>query len=128
MKAYSYFPTLVAMVVVMAQLSITAMGAEKKKVDPRRIMPLFRRHCALCHGMDGKGETDGGKKAGVKDYSNPEVAKKLKEEKKMVETVLKGLKTKEEKLLMAPFERKLKDYEAEALIKYMQKFSVAQKK
>jgi mono/diheme cytochrome c family protein len=128
MKAYSYFPTLVAMVVIVAQISITVMGAEKKKVDPRRLMPMFRRHCALCHGMDGKGDTEGGKKAGVKDYSNPEVAKKLKEEKKMVAVILKGLKTKEGKMLMAPFDRKLKDYEAEALIKYMQKFSVAKKK
>lgn len=128
MKAYSNFPTSVALILVAAQLSITVLGAEKKTVDPRRIMPLYRRHCALCHGSDGKGETRGGKKAGVKDYSNPEVAKKLMEEKKMVNNLLKGLKSKDGKLLMAPFERKLKDYEALALIKYMQKFSATKKK
>lgn len=128
MKVYSYFPSLVAILIVVAQLSITAMGAEKKTLDPRRVMPLYRRHCALCHGMDGKGDTEGGKKAGVKDYSNPEVAKKLKEKKKMETKILKGLKSKEGKMLMAPFDRKLKDYEAEALIKYMQKFSVTEKK
>jgi mono/diheme cytochrome c family protein len=128
MKVYSYFPSLVAMVLVMAQLSIAAMGAEKKTLDPRRVMPLFRRHCALCHGSDGKGDTEGGKKAGAKDYSNPEVAKKLKDTKKIVAIVLKGLKSEEGKMLMAPFNRKLKDYETEALIKYMQKFSAVKKK
>ena len=46
----------------------------------------------------------------------------------MVAIVLKGLKSEEGKMLMAPFNRKLKDYETEALIKYMQKFSAVKKK
>ncbi len=128
MKAYCNIPAVLVTVVMMTQISIETLSAEKKTVDPRKLMPMYRRHCSLCHGSDGKGETPGGEKSGVKDYSDPAVAKKLKEKEKMMTSVLKGLKDKEGKMLMAPFERKLKPFEAEALIKYMEKFSAPKKK
>lgn len=119
---------LLVAVIAAIQCSVNVLATEKDQVDPRRIIPLFKRHCAICHGNDGKGQTTGGIKAGVKDYTDPKVAKKLKDTKKMSASVLKGMKDKEGKMLMAPFERKLKPQEAIALIKYLEKFSKAKKK
>ena len=117
-----------AVAIVMAQCSIATLGAEKDKIDPRRIVPLYKRHCAVCHGNDAKGETKGGKKAGVENYTDPKVAEKLKDTKKMATSVLKGMKDKKGKMLMAPFERKLKPQEAIGLIKYLEHLSKAKKK
>lgn len=128
MKAHKTIPCIIATLIAAAQISITALGAEKQTIDPRKVMALYKRHCALCHGNDGKGQTKGGQKAGVKDYTDLKVAEKLKEDKKMATTVLKGLKDKEGKMQMAPFGRKLKPIEALGLIKYMQHFSKLKKK
>ena len=109
--------------IVATQCSMNVLAAEKDQVDPRRVIPLYKRHCAICHGDDGKGETTGGEKAGVKDYTDPKVAEKLKDIKKVTLSISKGMKDKEGKMLMAPFERKLKPAEIVALVKYLEKFS-----
>ena len=90
-------------------------------------MPLYKRHCATCHGDDGKGKTKGGEKAGVKDYSDPKVAEKLNDTKKMAMSVLKGLKDEDGKVQMVPFSRKLKPEQALGLIKYLQHISKKEK-
>jgi len=118
---------LLAAVAVAIQYSVNVLAAEKDQVDPRRVIPLYKRHCAICHGNDGKGETTGGEKAGVKNYTDPKVAEKLKDIKKVSVRVAKGMKDKEGKMLMAPFERKLKPAEIVALIKYLEKFSKPKK-
>src|SRR5436305_12823593 len=35
---------------------------------------LYKSKCQSCHGADGKGDTPGGKKLGVKDFHSPEAA------------------------------------------------------
>lgn len=118
---------LLAAVAVAVQCSVSVLAAEKDQVDPRRVIPLFKRHCAICHGNDGKGETTGGEKSGVQDYTDPKVAEKLKDTKKVTLSVSKGMKDKDGKMLMAPFERKLKPAEIVALVKYLEKFSKPKK-
>jgi len=118
---------LLAAVVIAAQCPVNVSAAEKDQVDPRRIMAQYKRHCAICHGNDGKGETTGGEKAGVKDYTDPKVSEKLKDIKKVTLSVAKGMKDKEGRMLMAPFERKLKPAEIKGLIKYLEKFSKPKK-
>lgn len=118
---------LLAAVAVAVQCSVNVLAAEKDEVDPRRVIPLFKRHCAICHGLDGKGETTGGEKAGVLDYTDPKVGEKLKDIKKATLSVSTGMKDKDGKMLMAPFERKLKPAEIVALVKYLENFSKPQK-
>ena len=43
----------------------------RAEVD-KKIERTWKGKCAACHGADGKGQTDQGKKLGVKDYTSPE--------------------------------------------------------
>jgi mono/diheme cytochrome c family protein len=45
--------------------------AARAEVD-KKIERTWKSKCAACHGVDGKGQTDQGKKFGVKDYTTPE--------------------------------------------------------
>jgi len=128
MKTYRRIIITLAALLLASHVSANLYAAEKKSVDPRKIMALYKRHCALCHGKDGKGMTKGGQKAGAKDYSDPKVAAKLKDQKKVVKSILDGMKDEKGKMLMAPFKRKLKPQEALGLIKFMQTFSKPKKK
>ena len=40
----------------------------------------WTKHCAKCHGEDGKGQAAMGKKLGVKDYTDAKVQEKMKDE------------------------------------------------
>ena len=35
--------------------------------------PIFKARCAVCHGLDGKGQTPAGKALKVRDLGSPEV-------------------------------------------------------
>lgn len=41
---------------------------------------LFRRRCASCHGMDGRGDTTAGKQVGVKDWKDGKTLKALSDD------------------------------------------------
>ena len=41
----------------------------------------WAKHCASCHGKDGKGQTKAGKMAGVKDQTDPKYQATLTDEK-----------------------------------------------
>lgn len=49
-------------------LAVSPALAEDGKVD-KKTERLWKSKCASCHGMDGKGETEKGKKMKVADYS-----------------------------------------------------------
>src|SRR5262245_40735124 len=51
----------------------------------------WTKHCASCHGKDGKGQTKAGKMAGVKDQTDPQYQAGLKED-KMFASVKEGVK------------------------------------
>jgi cytochrome c553 len=57
--------------------------------------------CAKCHGADGKGQTNIGRRLGVKDYTDPQVQAALKDE-AVVKAIKEGLKDKDGKILMKP--------------------------
>lgn len=79
----------------------------------------YEKFCAGCHGKDGKGQTKLGQKFEVRDYTDAEVQKKLKDE-EMFKALKEGLK-KGDKTLMKPFD-KLTDEEIKALVEFMRKF------
>ena len=101
--------TLLALLCVAA---ITARAAEPKE--------LWDKNCAACHGKDGKGETKMGKKAGVKDYTDPKVSETIKDD-KAFKSVKEGMK-EGDKEMMKPFAEKLTDDEIKSLIAYMKAF------
>jgi cytochrome c553 len=77
----------------------------------------WTKHCASCHGKDGKGQTKAGKMAGVKDQTDAQYQTGLTDD-KMFAAIKEGLKegTKEK---MKPFKDKLSDDEIKALIAHV---------
>ena len=79
----------------------------------------YEKECAKCHGADGNGDTKMGKKLGAKDYTDPKVQEKLKDE-DAIKAIKEGLKEKD-KTLMKPAEN-LTDAEIKALVAHLRSF------
>ena len=80
----------------------------------------WTKHCASCHGKDGKGQTKAGKMAGVKDQTDAQYQAGLTDE-KMFQSIKNGLK-EGNKEKMKPFADKLSDDEIKALVAYVRSF------
>ena len=78
------------------------------------------KHCAKCHGPDGKGQTKMGRQAGAKDYTDPKVQAAFTDENGF-KSVKEGQKVNG-KEAMKPFADKLTDDEIKALVSYMRAF------
>ena len=50
---------------ILVAAAMTASAADAKA--------NYDKHCAKCHGADGKGQTKMGQKLGAKDYTDPKV-------------------------------------------------------
>ncbi len=61
----------------------TASAAEKK------IERLWKSKCSSCHGMDGKGQTEKGKKLKLQDLSSPDYKGKEADVRKAIEEGVK---------------------------------------
>ncbi len=77
----------------------------------------WTKHCAMCHGPDGKGQTKMGAKLAIKDLTNPEVQAKLKDE-EVVKAIKDGV-TVDGKKKMPAFSEKLNDDEIRELVPYV---------
>jgi len=78
---------------------------------------LFKRHCALCHGKDGKADTPAAKKFGAKDLSvsqteDAEIARQIRE----------GKRDDKGKQLMPAFGEKLSTNDVAALLEQVKSF------
>ena len=80
----------------------------------------YEKHCAKCHGKDGKGQTITGKKQGAKDYTDAKVQAELKDE-AAFKAIKEGYKNKDGKEVMKPAED-LSDDDIKALVAHMRKF------
>lgn len=88
--------------------------------DDAATLKLFKANCATCHGLDGKGATTAGKKAGVKDWSDGKTLNAMSDadiEKQLRE----GAKGKDGKQIMPAF-KKLTAEQVAALVKYVRTF------
>ena len=77
----------------------------------------WNKHCASCHGKDGKGQTKAGRMAGVKDQTDAQYQAGLKDD-KMFTAIKEGMK-EGAKEKMKPFKDKLNDDEIKALIAHV---------
>ena len=69
---------------------------------------LWKKHCAMCHGIDGTGHTMMGKKLGLKDYTDPAVQAKMTDE-EIAKAIKDGVKNDAGKQVMRPYGSKLSD-------------------
>jgi mono/diheme cytochrome c family protein len=80
----------------------------------------YTKHCAKCHGPDGRGQTKMGKQSGAKDYTDPKVQAEL-DDAKAHKSIKEGQQVNG-KEAMKPFADKLSDDEIKDLIAYMRAF------
>jgi cytochrome c553 len=78
----------------------------------------WTKHCASCHGKDGKGQTKAGKMAEVKDMTDAAYQGSFKDDDAFAQ-VKQGLKDKNGKDRMKPFAEKLKDEEIKELLAHV---------
>lgn len=81
----------------------------------------WEKHCAKCHGADGKGQTTMGKKLKVKDYTVAAEQKKFTDEEGIKLT--KEGKKEGDKTLMKAYKDELSDQEIKDLVAYVRKFA-----
>lgn len=89
--------------------ALTVTAAEPKET--------WGHSCAGCHGVDGKGQTNMGKRLGCKDYSDPGVQGALTDD-AAVKAIKEGFKNADGKSVMRP-EKNLSDDEIKGLVAYM---------
>lgn len=105
-----------------APLLLLALAAPAYAADNAAVLANYGKHCASCHGKDGKGLTTMGKKVGCKDYTDAKIVAEIKDD-EAHKKVKDGMKDKAGKELMKPFNAKLKDDEIKDLIAYMKAFA-----
>ncbi len=77
---------------------------------------LFKQHCIVCHGEDGKGKTDLGEGLGARDFTNEEFQDSITDE-KIIDQIANGTPEK-----MFPFKDKLTPEEMKALVPVIRAF------
>ena len=79
--------------------------------------PLFAKHCASCHGKDGKALTPVARKLGVKDLTQSKLA-----DGEMEKQLTEGKKDDRGNQKMPPFKGKLSPEEIKSLIELVKTF------
>ena len=78
---------------------------------------LFKQHCALCHGKDGKADTPAAKKFGAKDLSASKT-----EDAEITRQIREGKRDDKGKQLMPAFGEKLSADDVAALVNKVKAF------
>ena len=100
------------MILAVLALSAFAVRAEVDKKTER----TWKSKCASCHGVDGKADTDTGKKAGIPSYADA-AFQKSKTDAQLMEAITNGVKT--DKGEMDGFKDKLDGAQIDALVAYI---------
>jgi mono/diheme cytochrome c family protein len=101
-----------ALAATLAALAPAAFAADAKA--------NYDKHCAKCHGPDGRGQTRMGKQSGAKDYTDPKIQAEMKDD-EAIANIKNGQKING-KEAMKPFGDKLSEDEIKALVAYMRAF------
>ena len=93
-----------------AVLSASAADANQNWTD----------HCATCHGADGKGQTNIGRRLGAKDYTDAAVQAALTDD-AAFKAIKEGYTDKDGKTAMKPAQN-LSDSDIKGLVAYLRTF------
>ena len=92
-----------------AALAAVLLAASPAAVAADARSENWQTYCSVCHGDDGKGQTEEGKKKGARDLTNARWQDKV-DDARMVKSVTKGHDK------MPSFEKKLSADEIKALV------------
>lgn len=101
--------------VLSAASPVAAQPAKDPKADR-----LWRAKCAACHGDDGRGQTDQGKKMGIRDVTTAAWQKEFSDA-QIQQAITDGVKRERDgkKQEMEPFKDKLRPDQLPLLVAYM---------
>ena len=119
-KALATGSTFITVVTVLAiVLGAGSARSARAEVD-KKTLRTWKAKCSSCHGEDGKGETEQGKKMGVRDMTSAAFWTGLGDD-KMKDAIANGIKqTKNGKVQeMEPYKEKLKPEDIDALVAYV---------
>ena len=104
--------------IVAALFALTAFGAHAQA--DKKAERLWKAKCSSCHGADGKGDTDQGKKMGLVSYCDP-AWQKSKTDAQLKKAIEDGVKREKDgkKQEMDPFKDKLTGEQIDALVAYI---------
>jgi mono/diheme cytochrome c family protein len=108
---------------VMALMATMAPARAHADTD-KKTLRTWKAKCSSCHGEDGKGATEQGKKMGVRDLTAADTWKDLTDA-KMKDAIANGIKQKSKDgktQEMEPYKEKLKPEEIDALVTYVKTF------
>lgn len=96
--------------------------ATRAEVD-KKTERTWKAKCASCHGADGKGQTDQGKKMGVADYSDAGW-QKSKVDADLKKAISEGINREKDgkKQEMDPYKDKLAPEQIDGLVAYIHSF------
>ena len=92
-----------------AVLSVAAVLAAPPLVAADQRSENFQMYCSVCHGDDGRGQTEEGKKKGARDFTNARWQDTV-DDARLVRSITKGHDK------MPSFEKKLSADEIKALV------------
>lgn len=109
-------PTRLFMIIIIQTIVCYLMSSETiaGAIDGQE---LYKKHCAICHGNDGKGKTDLGEGLGARDFTDKTWQDSITDE-EIVEQITNGTPEK-----MFPFKDKLTPEEMKALVPVVRAFS-----
>ena len=103
---------------IIVSLALLVAGAVSVRATDAK--ENWDKHCAKCHGRDGKGKTEMGKKLEIKDYTDAKVQEGMGNM-KMFAAIRNGIKDGE-KTRMKGYGDTLSPDEIRALIQYIRGF------
>ncbi len=84
------------------------------------VKEVWQKECAKCHGLGGKADTKMGKKLELKDWTDPAVQEKMKDE-EMAKVIKEGKKDGD-KMKMKAYAETVSETDAKELIKMIRGF------
>ena len=108
--------------VVLASAALALAVAAPAGAADAAVLANYTKHCASCHGKDGKGQTTMGKKLEVKDLTDKKVVEAIKDD-VALKNLKEGVKDKAGKEIKKPFTGKLSEDEMKALIAHAKAFA-----
>ncbi|MBL9168752.1 MAG: cytochrome c [Verrucomicrobiales bacterium] len=98
-------------------MALFLLGVAVASVQGANGDAIFLKHCALCHGKDGKAQNPAARKLGVKDLSESKAT-----DAEIVKQVTEGKKDDRGNLKMPGFREKLTGEEIQSLVVLVKRF------
>ena len=99
-------------------LACFAVSAEQRKRGGRTAPELYARHCASCHGTDGRAKTSKGKFSHARDLTDASWHDDVTDE-RIFNSIMNGRNVRGN---MPAFSDKLNEKEVESLVSFVRKF------